>query len=165
MGRKEILLIDRKMPLEELDQRIRTLEKDTRILKGLYFITHRYNGDSVEEACEKVGVYKMVGDQWQKRLNEDGYEGSVPRIGGGKPPKLSEEDMNRMSDTLKKRDYWTTEDVQSIVNGESNASFTLKHIRTILWKMGMHYSKPYQRDYHRPGNAEDSLKKLGQSGR
>ncbi|MCL5681458.1 MAG: transposase [Candidatus Thermoplasmatota archaeon] len=163
MGRKDILLVDRNMPLEEVDRRIRTLEKNTRILKGLYFIRHRYNGDSVEEACEKVGVYKMVGYQWQKRLNEDGYEGLVSRFGGVKPPKLSEEDMNRMSDTLKKRDYWTTEDVQSIVNGEPNASFTLKHIRTILRKMGMHYSKPYQHDYRRPGNAEDILKKLGRS--
>ena len=159
MGRKEVLLIDRKMPPGELDQRIRTLEKDTRILKRLYFIRHRYNGDSVEEACEKVGVYKMMGYQWQKRWNEDGYEGLVPRFGGGKPPKLSEEDMNKLSDTLKKRDDWTTEDVQRIVKEKFNASFTLKHIRTILRKMGMHYSKPYQHDYRRLRNAEDSLKK------
>ena len=159
MGRKEVLLIDRKIPLDELDQRIRTLEKNTRILKRLYFIRHRYNGDSVEEACEKVGVYKMVGYQWQKRWNEYGYEGLVPRFGGGKPPKLSEEDMNRLSDTLKERDDWTTEDVQRIVKEKFNASFTLKHIRTILRKMGMHYSKPYQHDYRRPRNAEDILKK------
>ena len=159
MGRKEVLLIDRKMPLEELDQRIRILEKNTRILKRLYFIRHRYNGDSVEEACERVEVHKMMEYQWQKRWNEDGYEGLVPRFGGGEPPKLSEDDMNELRDTLKKRDDWTTEDVQRIVKEKFNASFTLKHMRTILRKMGMHYYKPYQHDYRRPRNAEDILKK------
>ncbi|MEM3859072.1 MAG: hypothetical protein QW478_06655 [Candidatus Micrarchaeaceae archaeon] len=52
------------MSAEELEQRIKTLKKDTRIFKRLYFIRYRYEGDSVETAAEKVGVYKMVAYQW-----------------------------------------------------------------------------------------------------
>ncbi|MEM4066848.1 MAG: hypothetical protein QXV17_08310 [Candidatus Micrarchaeaceae archaeon] len=42
----------------------RLLKKDTRILKRLYFIRYRYEGDPVGTAAEKVGVYKMVAYQW-----------------------------------------------------------------------------------------------------
>jgi len=44
------------MTVEELDRRIKTLETDTKVLKRLYFIKHRYNGKSVEKACDLVGV-------------------------------------------------------------------------------------------------------------
>jgi len=37
---------------------------------------------------------------------------------------------------------------------------TAEEVRKMLKKMGMHYSKHYQHDYLRPGNAEDILKKL-----
>ena len=70
MGRKETIQVQKKMTAEELEQRIKTLEKDTRVLKRLYFIRFRYEGDSVETAAEKVGVYKMVAYQWQDRWND-----------------------------------------------------------------------------------------------
>ncbi len=44
------------MTVEELDSRIKTLEKNTRVLKRLYFIRYRYDGDSVEEAAAKIVV-------------------------------------------------------------------------------------------------------------
>ena len=56
MGRRETIPVQRKMSADELEQRIKTLEKDTRVLKRLYFIRYRYEGDSVETAAEKVGV-------------------------------------------------------------------------------------------------------------
>ncbi|MCL5731279.1 MAG: IS630 family transposase, partial [Candidatus Thermoplasmatota archaeon] len=51
MGRREIIPVQRKMSAEELEKRIKTLEKDTRVLKRLYFIRYRYQGDSVETAA------------------------------------------------------------------------------------------------------------------
>ncbi len=159
MGRRETIPIVRKMTVEELESRIKTLEKSTRVLKRLYFIRHRYEGNSVEEASEKVGVYKMMGYQWQNRWNEDGYEGLIPRFAGGKPTRLSHESIDQLKGILKERDDWTTEDVQDLIEKKYHIRFSLKHIRTILRKMGMHYSKPYQHDYRRPNNAEEILKK------
>ncbi|MFG1520256.1 MAG: IS630 family transposase, partial [Thermoplasmataceae archaeon] len=46
MGRKETIQVLRKMTAEDLEQRIKTLEKDTRVLKRLYFIRYRYEGYS-----------------------------------------------------------------------------------------------------------------------
>ena len=159
MGRRETIHVQRKMTAEELEQRIRILEKDTRVLKRLYFIRYRYEGDSVETAAEKVGVYKMVAYQWQDRWNEDGYEGLIPRFAGGKSSKLSMEKNERLRSILEERDDWTTEEVQDLIEKRFGIRFTQKHVRTILRKLGMKYAKPYQHDYRRPKNAEDDLKK------
>lgn len=51
MGRKETIQVQRKMIVEDLEQRIKTLEKDTRVLKRLYFMRFKYLGDSVETAA------------------------------------------------------------------------------------------------------------------
>lgn len=61
------------MTAEELDKRIKTLEKDVKVLNRLQFIRNRYLGDSVELAASKSGVTKRVGYIWQERWNEEGY--------------------------------------------------------------------------------------------
>ena len=160
MGRRETIPVQRKMTAEELEKLIKTLEKDTRVLKRLYFIRYRYQGDSVETAAEKVGVYKMVAYQWQDRWKEDGYAGLIPRFAGGKPAKLSPVKMERLMSVLKERDDLTTNEVQDLIEKRFGIRFTQKHVRTILRKLGMKYAKPYQHDYRRPENAEDDLKKL-----
>ena len=159
MGRRETIPVKRKMSAEELEKRIKTLERDTRVLKRLYFIRYRYQGDSVETAAEKVGVYKMVAYQWQDRWNEDGYAGLIPRFAGGKPPRLSSMKMERLRTILEGRDDWTTEEVQDLIEKRFGIRFTQKHVRTILRKLGVKYAKPYQHDYRMPKNAEDELKK------
>ena len=98
----------------------------------MYFIRYRYQGDSVETAAEKVGVYKMVAYQWQDRWNEDGYAGLIPRFAGGKPAKLSPVKMERLMSVLKERDDWTTEEVQELIEKRFAVRFTQKHVRTIL---------------------------------
>jgi len=60
MPRPEQIAIKKHMTMEELLRRIRILETDTKILQRLYFVKHRYDGMSVEEATRLVGVAKPV---------------------------------------------------------------------------------------------------------
>jgi putative transposase len=122
-------------------------------------VKFRYEGHSVAEAAKMVGVTKMVGYLWQERWNKSGYEGLIPKFAGGRPSKFSNQDFNLLIQILKKRDDWTTEDVQVLIKDKFDITFSLKHIRTILRKIGMKYSKPYQHDYRKPKDAEDILKK------
>jgi len=41
------------MSVEEVNRKIKTVEKDVKILKRLYFIKFRYDGDSVERPQKK----------------------------------------------------------------------------------------------------------------
>jgi putative transposase len=159
MVKTEMYPIARLLPVEELDRRIRSLEKDARVLKRLYFVRYRYDGDSVEEAAKKVGVTKMVGYQWQRRWNQGCAEGLVPRFAGGRPSKLDEQQKKTLKEYLKERDDWTTKEIMELILEEFGVEYTLKQVRVILKGFKMNFSKPYQQDQRRPEDAEDRLKK------
>jgi putative transposase len=159
MARKEEIKINRSVPLEEIQIRIRSMEKDVRILKRLYFIKYRYQGSSVAEASKNVGVTKMVGYYWQQSWNKQGFNGLTPRFAGGKPSRMSDEQKTELRSILEKRDDWTTEEVRKMIKGRFGVEYGIKHVRKLLKKLKMHYSKPYQHDYRRPRNAEEILKK------
>lgn len=63
MAKTEQIPIERHLSSEDLLKRIKSLEKDTRVLQRLYFVKHRYEGASVEEASELVGISKPVAYQ------------------------------------------------------------------------------------------------------
>jgi putative transposase len=104
MSRQEEIPIWRLMNIEELNCKIKSVEKDVKILKRLYFIKFRYNGDSVEKASEKVGVTKRIGYIWQNRWNEKGYEGIIPRYAGGRPSKISEQQKKELEQILRRKE-------------------------------------------------------------
>ena len=159
MSKPEKIPIQRLMSIEELNRRIKTIEKDTKILKRLYFVKFRYNGDSVETASEKVGVTKRVGYIWQDRWNNKGYDGIIPRYAGGRPSKLTQQQKNELRQLLTRKENWTTKEVKELISKEFSVDYTLKQIYIILRDLGMNFGKPYPRDYRRPSNAEDMLKK------
>jgi len=162
MVKTEMYPIAMLLPVEELDRRIRSLEKDARVLKRLYFVRYRYDGLSVEEAAKRVGVTRMVGYEWQRRWNQDGVEGLVPRFAGGRPSKLGEEQKKELKSFLAGRDDWTTVEVRDLILEEFGVEYTLKQVRVILKGFGMKHGKPYQQDHRRPVDAEEQLKKLGE---
>jgi putative transposase len=144
------------MSVEELDKRIKCLEKDVKVLNRLHFIRNRYLGDSVELAASKSGVTKRVGYIWQERWNEEGYEGLMPKYGGGRPAKLTEKEKINLKELLSKKDDWTTKKIKKLIKDKFGPDFSEKHVRTILRNLGLKFGKPYPKDYRRPFNAENS---------
>ena len=159
MSKPEKIPIQKLMGIEELNRRIKTIEKDTKILKRLYFIKFRYDGDSVEKASEKVGVTKRIGYIWQDRWNNKGYEGIIPRYAGGRPSKLTPQEKKELRQHLNQKENWTTREVKELILKEFKVDYTMKQIYIILRDIGMNFGKPYPRDYRRPQNAEEILKK------
>lgn len=159
MPRPEQIPLKKHMTSEELQRRIRTLETNTKVLQRLYFIKHRYDGKSVEEASRLVGVAKPVGYEWQERWNERGYDGLIPLYAGGRPSKLSNQQKERLMLLLKEKSSWTTDEVRLLISNEFGVEYTLKQVRVISKKLGMKYAKPFTLDYRKPTNAEQILKK------
>ena len=159
MARPENIAIERHITAEELLKRIKSLEKDVKVLQRLYFIKYRYEGVTVEDAAERVEISKPVAYIWQDRWNKEGYEGLKPKFAGGKPSKLSDDQKEQLKEILNKRDDWTTEEIRKLISKEYKVEYSLKQIRIILRKFGMKLSKPFQHDYRRPEDAEEILKK------
>lgn len=163
MARPENITIKRHITAEELHKKLKSLEKDTKVLQRLYFIKYRYEGVSVEDAAKRVEISKPVAYIWQDRWNKEGYEGLKPKFAGGKPPKLTDNKKDQLKEILNKRDDWTTEEIKKLISKEFMVEYSLKQIRIILRKFGMKLGKPFQHDYRRPDDAEDILKKTSRN--
>ncbi|CAD7774514.1 hypothetical protein AIOGIFDO_01601 [Candidatus Methanoperedenaceae archaeon GB37] len=63
---------------------------------------------------------------------------------------------------LKEKDSWTTKEVQELIEAELEFGviYSSWQVRRILKSFGMRYARPYQKDYRKPDNAEDTLKTL-----
>ena len=157
MGRKRVYEVVKCISAEELDNMIRKLERNVRVLKRLYFIRYLYKGLSVEESAELVGITKATGYSWLRRWNTSGYEGIIPEFGGGRPSKLTEAQKGELKRMLSERGSWTTKEVQKLIEKNFGVSYSPWQIRRILKSFGMKYGKPYQKDYRRPDDAEDTL--------
>jgi putative transposase len=151
--------IKRKMSAEDLDQQIKILEKNVKVLNRLHFIRNRYLGDSVELAASKSGVTKRVGYIWQYRWNEEGYEGLKPKYRGGRPAQITDKQKEELYQILTERDDWTTKEIRKLIKDKFGIEFSEKHVRTILRSLGLKYARPYPKDYRRPADAKEQLKK------
>ena len=67
---------------------------------------------SVVDAAEAVGVSHQTGYNWQKRWNEEGPDGLVPKYAGGRPSKLTVEQKVALLEQLREKEHWTTAEVQ-----------------------------------------------------
>ncbi|CAG1002486.1 MAG: transposase [Candidatus Methanoperedens nitroreducens] len=159
MARPENITIERHITAEELQERIKSLEKDVKVLQRLYFIKYRYEGATVEEAASRVEISKPVAYIWQDRWNKEGYEGLKPKFAGGKPSKLSDDQKEQLKKILNKRDDWTTEEIKKLISDEFMVEYSLKQIRVIVRTFGMKLAKPFPHDYRRPNDVEEILKK------
>jgi putative transposase len=159
MVKTEQIEIKRHLTVQDLSKRIKHLEKNTMVLKRLYFIKHRYDGKSVEVASDLVDVSKNTGYLWQERWNNEGYEGLIPKFAGGRPSKLTHSQKERLKEILEKGNNWTTKDVKLLISKKFGVDYSEKQIRIILRKFGMNYAKPYAFDHRKPKDATDILKK------
>lgn len=159
MTKSEQIQILRHMNVQDLTKQIKRLEKDTMVLQRLFFIKHRYDGKSVEEAANLVGASKNTGYIWQERWNEKGYEGLIPQFAGGRPSNLTLLQKEELRSILEEQGNWTTKEVQALISKRFGVDYSMKQVRVILKGFGMNYAKPYQHDYRKPENANEVLKK------
>jgi len=159
MSRTPSLKVKRWINAEELKKLIRKKEKDVKVLNRLHFMNYLYDGCSVPEASEKLGITKQTGYIWLERWNKDGYEGLTPRFAGGRPSKLTNQEKNQLKEILKERDDWTTKEVRNLIKDKFNVEYSLKQVIIILRNMGLKFGKPYPQDYRRPADAEEKFKK------
>lgn len=161
MSRVEQIHIDKDLSIEEILKMIK-VEKDAKILRRLYFIKFRYEGDSIQEAVKKIGITKRIGYIWQERWNKKGYQGLIPQYAGGRPSKLTDQQKVELERLLRQKDSWTSREVRDLIIEKFGVTYTIKQVLEIAKKMGMRFAKPYQHDYRRPIDAEAILKKAYQ---
>ena len=83
----------------------------------------------------------------------------VPKYAGGRPSRLTTDQKAALLEKLREKEHWTTTEVQHLIQSDFDVKYGLNQVRRILRSFGMHFGKPYLRDYRRPADAERQLKK------
>lgn len=132
MGRKKILVVKKLVSETDINKRIKEEKYRARIIPRLVFIKTLYNGSSAIDAARNVGVTKRVGYQWLQRWNESGYEGLVPRFAGGKPSKLTDEQMKELEGALREKDLWYLAEITDLIKTGFGIEYSERQVRRIL---------------------------------
>lgn len=166
MGDVETIPIQRKVPLEDIEEEIDRLDSmagktvsNTR--RRLEFVRLRYKGRSVAEATDIMGINLQTGYNWQASWNESGMDGIVPGVSTGRPARLTDDQKTRLADTVD-RELMTTNEARRYVKDEFGVEYSYKQVSVILRKLGLRHAKPYDIDFRRPDDAEELLKKTSE---
>ncbi|MEN4070342.1 MAG: helix-turn-helix domain-containing protein, partial [Methanobacterium sp.] len=125
------------MSVEELDQKIRSLKQDVKILKKLLFIKSLYQDESVEKSANLMGVTNASGYNCLRAWNKDGYDGLKPKPKSGRYAKLSNEDKTKLKNMLTEKDSWITREIQDLVKNTFGVEYSSWQIRRIIKSFGM----------------------------
>lgn len=151
--RKEII---RHLTEEELTEKLREAD-DPKIIHRLGFVKNLYQGDTLQEAADREGKSQPTGVRWAERWNEGGLEALAPDYGDGRPPKLDEEEQERLKQLLEEGQPWRTQDILHLIEEEFNVTYHPNYIHELLRSFDMHYAKPRPKRPERPDDSDEIL--------
>ena len=141
---------------EDLD-RLQTETDDIKVYKRITFLKQLYDGATLLEAAEDIGVSEGTATNWVRRWNEGGLGKLTPNFGGGRPPKLDEAEQQRLIERLREGQPWTKQEIQYLLDEEFNVEYHPHYLPVFLDKLGLSYAIPRTKRPDRPENADEIL--------
>jgi transposase len=114
----------------------------------------------VEKASRIMKIPVSTVYRWINYWNDDGKDGlrNDRGKGGGKPPKLTKNDIKELERILRQeKEWWTTKEVRILIKDKFGIKYSDDQIVRILKNFGMNHAKPFPHDYRKPDNAEELL--------
>ena len=133
---------------DELKNRFE-LEKNPSVKIKLLFLNFvAQSAFDFEKMCKLCGVAISTGYQLVRDWNETGYESVKEKDNkGGRPPKLSEEDLHKLKSYLEEKESWKTKEVKNLINERFGVDLSEDQVARILnQKLRVHISKNTQGD-------------------
>ena len=150
---KEIV---RHLSEDDLD-RLLTQTDNEKVSKRLTFIKRLYKGATLEDAADDVGMSQSTSSLWVKLWNEGGLGKLTPNFGGGRPPKLGDDERERLINRLKEGEPWKKQEIQHLLNTEFDVEFHPNYLPRFLSDLGLSYAIPRTERPDRPNNADEIL--------
>lgn len=148
--------IKRHLSEEALDELLREAEDDHR-LRRLGFVKNLYHGDSIPEAADREGRSAATGDRWAEAWNEGGLEALMPNFGGGRPPKLDDDEQDALVEILRAGQPWDSQEIQRLLQEEFGVSYSPNYLGTVLRELGLSYVKSRPKRSHQSENPDEIL--------
>jgi len=159
MTRKSEINVGNKTSITEIKTEMSKCKGTVRYYERLIAIQYILEGHTIKEASDFVNVsYKTV-HRWAKSCEEKGLKGLEPKFGGGRPSKLTFNQLVELDNYIMNHKGMTQTDVLTYIKNEYEIEYSLKQIGVIVEKLGYNYSKAYPRFSKTPDDTEEQLKK------
>lgn len=140
-------------------------EKEGRIKQRLLIILKAFKVKSSYKIAELTDTTHTKVQRWINRFNKYGLKGLKDRERTGKPSKLTKEQANLLDKELNKpKEFsvgWRTAEVLDKVKKMFGITYTIQHIRRLLYKLGYSRVKPRPEHINKdPIKAKSIVRKL-----
>src|SRR3972149_499884 len=119
-------------------------EKSASAKNKLLFLNIAADSDlDFEKICQLCGIALSTGYQLVRGWDENGYESVKDKKNkGGRPPKLSKDDLQQLRRFLEKKKNWKTRDVQNLIKEKFGVDLSEDQVSRIMkHKLGLHDPK------------------------
>jgi len=158
MSAKDLIKSD-DTTIGEIQEKIKKLERDTKVLIKLYFLLDILHDVPVIIASEKIGITPQTGYNWIKQWNENKFDNLERKKGSKGQSKLKEWQFLLVDLEIEKRGLNTSKEVRALIKELFHVDYSIRQIERIMKKLGYSYTKPYQIYTKMPENAKEDLKK------
>ena len=139
MSGKSKINIFKNMSEEELNKAIKEYNGNYRYYQRLIAMKLVSIGYSFSKVGRILLVSYLSVHRWAKACEQSGLIGLIPEFGGGRPPKLTKDMEQKLSQRIERKKNITIIDVQNILKKEYNTEFSLPHVCNIVRKLGFDY--------------------------
>ena len=148
---------------EEIDELLRETNEHHR-LRRLGFLKNLYQGDSIPEAAEREGRSAATGDRWAAAWNDGGLDGLMPSFGGGRPPKLDEDEQDELVEMLRDNQPWESEAIHHLLKEEFGVEYSRNYLATFLRELGLSYANAGPKPPNQQANTDKKSHPKGAEG-
>ena len=159
MAGKSKINIFNVMDEEELKEEIKKSKGNGRYYERLIAMKLFSKGNKLSDIADTLEVSFPTVHSWAKNCEKYGLDGLKPNFGGGRPSKLTYDQLIELDKIIEETPNMSMKDVHLIVNKKFDVDYSLKQIGKIVKKLGYNYSKAYPKFSKSPEDAEEQLKK------
>ena len=143
MSGKSKINIFNKMKKQELINEMSNYVGYYRYYQRLMAINMIVQGFTIADAANIIGVSYQTVHKWAKTCEMKGLDGLKPSFGGGRPSKLTYEQLVELDKTIEKTPNMSMKDVYLEIKNKYGVDYSMKQIGVIVKKLGYNYSKEY----------------------
>lgn len=132
MAGKSKVNIFKNMTKKELDKTLHEYVSPYRTYERLYAMKLLSEGYSFDIVASKMNKSYQTIHRWAKTCEAYGVEGLKLNFDGGRPGKITHDDLIKLDNIIQEKEEVTIDEVHDIILNEFNADYSMKQVWVIL---------------------------------